>query len=151
MAALKKSKAMMSRLLPLLLGVVAIGICSSCVGQVSPVVERERANNFEECVAEGGKILKSLPAQCITKGGDRFIEDRDFPGHPGACSDACGDGECQEVVCMMVGCPCAESSKTCPSDCPHPTSRGQRFNSDNVLGRGEARPDREVGRPPNGE
>lgn len=33
------------------------------------------------------------------------------------CKDFCGDGTCQEVVCMAVGCPCAESSNLCPKDC----------------------------------
>jgi len=34
-----------------------------------------------------------------------------------SCKDLCGDGECQEIVCMAVGCPCAESSASCPQDC----------------------------------
>lgn len=33
------------------------------------------------------------------------------------CSNRCGDGTCQEIVCMGIGCPCSESSQTCPSDC----------------------------------
>lgn len=33
------------------------------------------------------------------------------------CVDMCGDGECQEIVCMGIGCPCAESAETCPADC----------------------------------
>lgn len=36
---------------------------------------------------------------------------------PETCKDLCGDGVCQEVVCEAVGCPCAETSKTCPQDC----------------------------------
>ena len=34
------------------------------------------------------------------------------------CKDLCGDDECQEMVCMGEGCPCAESSSSCPQDCP---------------------------------
>ena len=34
------------------------------------------------------------------------------------CKDYCGDGECAEVVCMAVGCPCAETHDSCPEDCP---------------------------------
>ncbi len=34
-----------------------------------------------------------------------------------ACKDLCGDGTCQEIVCMAIGCPCAESPERCPSDC----------------------------------
>ncbi|TSC95881.1 MAG: hypothetical protein Athens101410_327 [Parcubacteria group bacterium Athens1014_10] len=33
------------------------------------------------------------------------------------CQNLCGDGQCQEIVCMAVGCPCAESANTCPQDC----------------------------------
>lgn len=40
----------------------------------------------------------------------------------GACVDKCGDGVCQEVVCMGSSCPCSESaisseSNYCPQDC----------------------------------
>jgi len=33
------------------------------------------------------------------------------------CKDLCGDGQCQEVVCEAVGCPCSETHETCPEDC----------------------------------
>ncbi len=33
------------------------------------------------------------------------------------CADLCGDGICQEFVCMAIGCPCSETPETCPSDC----------------------------------
>lgn len=35
----------------------------------------------------------------------------------GMCEDLCGDGTCQEIVCMAEGCPCAETPDTCPEDC----------------------------------
>jgi len=34
-----------------------------------------------------------------------------------ACKNLCGDGTCEEVVCMAIGCPCAESAQSCPQDC----------------------------------
>lgn len=34
-----------------------------------------------------------------------------------SCKNLCGDGECQQVVCQAVGCPCAETPESCPSDC----------------------------------
>jgi putative hemolysin len=34
-----------------------------------------------------------------------------------ACKDSCGDGVCAEVVCMAIGCPCAETRASCPQDC----------------------------------
>ncbi|MDD3102213.1 MAG: DUF333 domain-containing protein [Patescibacteria group bacterium] len=33
------------------------------------------------------------------------------------CEDQCGNGICEEVVCLTVGCPCAETKETCPKDC----------------------------------
>lgn len=33
------------------------------------------------------------------------------------CKDLCGDGICQEVVCMAIGCPCPETPGTCSEDC----------------------------------
>ncbi len=33
------------------------------------------------------------------------------------CKDFCGDGICQEIVCMAVGCSCPETKQTCPIDC----------------------------------
>jgi hypothetical protein len=33
------------------------------------------------------------------------------------CQNFCGDGTCQELVCMAIGCPCAESSENCFIDC----------------------------------
>jgi len=41
------------------------------------------------------------------------IEQKLFLG----CENLCGDGVCQEVVCMAVGCPCPETPITCPEDC----------------------------------
>lgn len=33
------------------------------------------------------------------------------------CENLCGDGICQEIVCLATGCPCAESADSCPQDC----------------------------------
>jgi hypothetical protein len=33
------------------------------------------------------------------------------------CENLCGDGTCQENVCLASGCPCAETARTCPEDC----------------------------------
>ena len=33
------------------------------------------------------------------------------------CKDLCGDGICQEMVCLAIGCPCSETAETCPQDC----------------------------------
>jgi hypothetical protein len=36
---------------------------------------------------------------------------------PASCVNKCGNKKCEEVTCAGVGCICAESSATCPSDC----------------------------------
>jgi hypothetical protein len=33
------------------------------------------------------------------------------------CVDLCGDGHCDEIVCMGEGCPCPETAASCPEDC----------------------------------
>jgi len=33
------------------------------------------------------------------------------------CNNQCGDETCQEVVCLAIGCPCAETKENCPQDC----------------------------------
>ena len=33
------------------------------------------------------------------------------------CKNLCGDGICQEIVCMAIGCPCPETPQNCPQDC----------------------------------
>ena len=40
------------------------------------------------------------------------------PSEPASiCENLCGDGICQEIVCLASGCPCAESAVSCPQDC----------------------------------
>jgi hypothetical protein len=74
------------------------------------------AKSFQECEESGGRVQESFPAICISKEGMRFTQSK--PQRSKACVDYCGDGECQEIVCMAVGCPCAETHKSCPKDCP---------------------------------
>jgi hypothetical protein len=40
-------------------------------------------------------------------------EDNDAP----ICKDTCGNGTCEEIVCMGTGCACAETEDSCPQDC----------------------------------
>lgn len=68
--------------------------------------------NFAECVQAGYRVLKTYPGRCIVPGGGTFVDDR-----AAICKNLCGDGECQEMVCMGAGCPCAETSASCPKDC----------------------------------
>lgn len=83
---------------------------------------------FDECVAAGNAVLKSYPAQCVTRAGKVFVQNpplrqgntpagRPAPHGDRLCDDKCGDGRCQEIVCLGTGCPCAENAQSCPQDC----------------------------------
>ena len=79
-------------------------------------------SSFEECVAAGNPVTRSIPAQCMADG-QRFIETISKPAinvpakKKSFCKDECGNGTCEEIVCMAVGCPCSESPDSCPEDC----------------------------------
>lgn len=81
-----------------------------------------KITSYDECVAAGNVILRSMPPQCVTRDGKRFVGQSPKPlvtpeAKVEACKDSCGDGECQEVVCLALGCPCAETRESCPQDC----------------------------------
>jgi hypothetical protein len=99
--------------------VAVISFCFGCIGEAAPRLEEAQPKNFQDCVDAGGKILKSFPAQCVTTDGIRFIDDeRGSAEKEGpACKDLCGNGQCEEMVCMAIGCPCAETKASCPQDC----------------------------------
>lgn len=77
-------------------------------------------SSYEECVALGYAVLKTLPPQCVTPQGERFVQGqpaRQKPENAVLCKDLCGNGSCEQIVCMAQGCPCAESQASCPKDC----------------------------------
>ncbi len=73
---------------------------------------------FEFQTADRGTLIleKDNPSGLSENADELRIPVR-FNKLEGVCKDLCGDGICQEVVCMAVGCPCAESAKTCLQDC----------------------------------
>lgn len=108
--------------------------------------DKVQVADFESCVEAGNPVMESCPRQCRAEDGQVFVEEVDVaepresgepvdlaPVEPGdgvdepelpgtqppdsSCKDVCGDGICQEIVCMAIGCPCAESKMTCPEDC----------------------------------
>ena len=98
----------------------SLGVLSlcGCFPLVSVAADQKIITNFSECVAAGNAMLKMLPARCRTPDGREFIDMTGAAPKAGAvCKDLCGDGECQEMVCEAVGCPCAETSDSCPKDC----------------------------------
>lgn len=96
----------------LMLVSVAGGVCkaeeSTSDGVIVP-------NSYDTCVASGGRLAADQAGRCTTANGQVFEESKKAAG--ATCKDLCGDGKCQEMVCMAVGCPCAESKTTCPTDC----------------------------------
>jgi putative hemolysin len=55
------------------------------------------------------------------------------------CKDLCGDGVCQEIVCMAIGCPCPETKENCPIDCGEKTEvncakEGEKVNRNPLIG-----------------
>jgi len=43
-----------------------------------------------------------------------------------ACENKCGDGVCQEIVCLAMGCPCAENEQNCSKDCKNDDENGNK-------------------------
>ncbi len=59
-----------------------------------------------------------------------------------SCIDKCGDGTCQERVCMSTGCDCAETKESCPEDCA--TSSSTQSTSGLSINFGAGSPPEEV-------
>ena len=103
---------------------VGLGCLAALVWVVSPgamswaeqktVNEVKVPDSFASCVVAGGRV-QSEGSRCTMETGEVF--ERPIKAARAACKDLCGDGKCQEIVCMAVGCPCAESADTCPADC----------------------------------
>jgi len=88
-------------------------------------IKDSEIDSFQDCVDAGYPVMLSYPAQCMTKDGRSFTEEVDTPVEPPIvvpqpdmlCEDNCGDGRCDEIVCLATGCPCAETKQDCPEDC----------------------------------
>lgn len=48
---------------------------------------------------------------------DGSTVERNGSNYDNICINMCGDGVCQEIVCLGEGCPCAETAQSCPADC----------------------------------
>jgi hypothetical protein len=72
---------------------------------------KEYVNTEEQCPDYCTGIAGNIELKCI-ENECMQLSQRDI-----ICEDLCGDGICQEIVCMAEGCPCPESSESCPQDC----------------------------------
>ena len=99
----------------------AVG-CTQATSKPESTPSQGSISTYEECAAAGNPIAKSYPPQCHMPDGRVFIKKVGElkllpPKTETGCKNLCGNGTCEEIVCMALGCPCAESSQTCPSDC----------------------------------
>ena len=105
------------------LAVILLISVVACTQPVSQATASDAAvTDYASCVAAGNAVLKSYPPQCVTADGRRFVRTPLLPRNTpapgsGLCEDKCGDGVCQEIVCLGSGCPCAESKTSCSADC----------------------------------
>jgi hypothetical protein len=98
------------------LKIVIVILCFWALPVTADEAVRTVPKTFQECVDQGGRVQEISPPVCVSREGIRFVEQP--TGRVKTCEDRCGDGQCQEIVCMAIGCPCAESPMTCPKDCP---------------------------------
>jgi hypothetical protein len=96
----------MRTVLPALLILSCLSACGAGKSEIT---------SYDECVAAGHPQLKTYPGQCVMPNGTRFVQP--IPDPPAVCQHQCGNGQCQEMVCMGSGCPCAETAENCPQDC----------------------------------
>lgn len=79
------------------------------MGQETRLQVRQKwQERFNEIEAPDGSTLPRDSGQSGNPGNS---------GNNGICADKCGDGICQEMVCLGSGCPCAETVLSCPADC----------------------------------
>lgn len=67
-------------------------------------------------VSEDDVTVIDEPLPPVDDGSSDDLPDQQFPNE-GFCENQCGDGQCDEIVCMAEGCPCAETPDNCPQDC----------------------------------
>lgn len=92
---------------------------------IESITEKSITNQAIESISKHVKILQEnlqkVP-EAAKKGIENAIENSQkqmekLLEKTGICENLCGDGTCQEVVCMAQGCPCPENKETCPQDC----------------------------------
>ncbi|MEM7818294.1 MAG: DUF333 domain-containing protein, partial [Candidatus Aenigmatarchaeota archaeon] len=107
------------------------GLSDEDLNLIYEVAERGNAGHNGKIVWDENPQTKKytwLPynktgAPLLLRGGDcggfsiTFLPKKEINIKEKVCRDLCGDGICQEIVCMAVGCPCSESPETCPQDC----------------------------------
>jgi len=83
----------------------------------SPILSSKTAMCLMDCF-----LLKPLPKTNYCYDKRNLCENFGIVGGE-VCENLCGDGTCQETVCLAVGCPCAETKENCPQDCGEEISK----------------------------
>jgi hypothetical protein len=76
-------------------------------------------NDIDSCLERGGIIMYPDCIGCEPY--CSFIKEEEAEETLGdtdrLCVDNCGNGICEEIVCLGEGCPCPETPESCPADC----------------------------------
>lgn len=103
----------------IIIGLLIVGLGIGIFIYSKRSVTISEISSFEECVKAGYPILETYPRQCKAPDGRVFSEKIEVATTTPEeiCENLCGDGICQEIVCLGSGCPCAETPENCPIDC----------------------------------
>ena len=103
----------------IIIGLVIIGLGIGAFFYSKRNVTISEIKSFEECAKAGYPTLESYPRQCNSPDGQTFTEKIEVATTTPTeiCQDSCGDGICQQIVCMGGDCPCAETAQNCAKDC----------------------------------
>jgi hypothetical protein len=93
-------------------------------GQTKPpyCLEKNQRSTNSDCYCNKDETKKTYPTdekgkEVLTYG----CEPKDS-----SCTNECGNGSCEHIVCKTLPCPCLETIKSCPQDCtnePPPSSK----------------------------
>ncbi len=99
--------------------IVLVVLSGLLLGACHSLAENKPAEiqNFEQCVAAGYPMTMSYPSTCRTPDGKIFTNQKQKLRMEERCANQCGNGTCEEIVCMGLGCPCPENPQICPQDC----------------------------------
>ncbi len=126
--------------------------CSDGKNTWTEKIDEEGDLTSDECIRQGGEVVniveaklpycgdgmnignvKGLMYNCVCCAG--MSENQN-------CEDQCGNGICEEFVCLAIGCPCAETKESCSVDCEIPEEileaainsecfeKGEKFSGD---------------------
>jgi len=103
----------------IIIGLVIVGLGIGIFFYSKRSATISNITTFEECAKAGYPILETYPRRCKAPDGRTFSEKIEVATTTPEeiCENLCGDGTCQEIVCLGTGCPCAETAENCPIDC----------------------------------